>query len=304
MRVVDIHHNLWPVLYGIKTFLKSPAVFGKEMLDDLKKDCSAKQGGLVWVAGLPKSGTTMIEEILDFSGYVQGNKSILRKFAPYPLDHIHGVSHGHFKFFPKNKKTFVKTHTHFDQKYMEIASVYNPKIIVSIRDIRDMMVSRYFHIMSQQSHWQHESLVCLSAMEGFKLSCVDRMNIESMRPIDYYHYWISEWLLMAEKADVLLVRYEDYLVNPHAYLDKIISYVESDIDSLEVESKLESIRRRVVKYEQLEDRRSMAGRTFSTYRKGGVSWKDFLDSKTLNWFVNELVTDDVLFKNRADVFDK
>ena len=304
MRVTNIHQNLWPVLYGIKTLLRSPGVFGKEILEDLKKDIGAEKGGLVWVAGLPKSGTTMIEEILDFSGYVQGNKSMLRRFAPYPLDHIHGISHGHFKFFPKNKKTFIKTHTHFDQRYVEIALTYNPKIIVSIRDIRDMMISRYFHIISQKSHWQHKAVIDLPALEGFRLSCVERMNVEAMRPIDYYHYWISKWLVMAAKTDALIVWYEDYLANPHSYLNKIIRYVGSNRNSHDIESRLDSVRRRAVKYEQLEDRRSMAGRTFSTYRKGGISWKDFLDSQTLDWFVNELVTDDVLFERNSDFFDE
>ena len=93
----------------------------------------------------------------------------------------------------------------FDQKYMEIARAYNPKIIISIRDIRDMMISRYFHIISQKCHWQHKSLIDLPALEGFRLSCVERMNIESMRPIDYYHYWISGWLPAAKKNHALIV---------------------------------------------------------------------------------------------------
>ncbi|XDZ70372.1 sulfotransferase domain-containing protein [Alphaproteobacteria bacterium LSUCC0744] len=296
MRITEINHNLWPVLYGIKTLLRSPSVASKEIFEDLKKDGATKKGELVWVAGLPKSGTTMIEEILDFSGYVQGNKSVLRKFAPYPLDHDHGISHGHFKFFPKNKKTFIKTHSHFDQKYMEIAKVYNPKIIISIRDIRDMMISRYFHIISQESHWQHKSLIDLPELEGFKLSCVERMNIETMRPIDYYHYWISEWSLMAARYDALIVWYEDYLANSHSYLNKIIRHIGSNKNSQDIESKLDSVRIRAAKYQRLEDRRSMPGRTSSTFRHGGTSWRNFLDSQTLDWFMNELKTEVVLYE--------
>ena len=242
MKLIEINQDLWPILYGIRTFLKSPRIFSNEFLEDLKKDFFADEGGLIWVAGLPKSGTTMIEEILNFSGYVQGNKSALRRFGPYPLDHSHGISHGHFKFFPKNKKTFIKTHTHFDQKYMEIARAYNPKIIISIRDIRDMMISRYFHIISQKCHWQHKSLIDLPALEGFRLSCVERMNIESMRPIDYYHYWISGWLPAAKKNHALIVWYEDYLANPYSYLDQILRHVGSNRNNHEVESRLDSVR--------------------------------------------------------------
>ena len=54
MKLIEINQDLWPILYGIRTFLKSPRIFSNEFLEDLKKDF-ADEGGLIWVAGLPKS---------------------------------------------------------------------------------------------------------------------------------------------------------------------------------------------------------------------------------------------------------
>ena len=36
--------------------------------------------------------------------------------------------------------SFLKTHTHFDLKYIKIAETYDAKIIVSLRDLRDVMI--------------------------------------------------------------------------------------------------------------------------------------------------------------------
>ena len=53
------------------------------MIEDLSKDKNAIEGKIVWVAGLPKSGTTMIEQI-DRSKFVQGNKKFFEKVSKLP----------------------------------------------------------------------------------------------------------------------------------------------------------------------------------------------------------------------------
>ena len=40
-----------------------------------------------------------------------------------------------FFYAYKNKLSYLKTHTHFSQKYFNIAKKYNVKIIVSLRDL-------------------------------------------------------------------------------------------------------------------------------------------------------------------------
>lgn len=285
MRLCEINPYLWPVCYGLNVALQSPTGLLKETLQDFKNDYQANRTSLVWVAGLPKSGTTMIEQILSTCGFVQGNKSVLRRWKPYPLDHVHGICDGHFRFFPHGKKTFLKTHTHFDYKYMKIAEAYDVKILISIRDIRDMMISRYFHIMSDKRHWQHEVIFDLPPLEGFQLSCTEKKDLESLRPIDYYTYWISEWVKKAPEYDALVLQYEDYYLARDDYLNRIMSHIGADYKPSHIEACLQQTRDRAVDLSpDLSQRRKQAGRSVSTYRIGGTSWKEFFDKPTSDWF--------------------
>ena len=121
---------------------------------------------MVWCAGLPKSGTTLIEEILEYYA-VSAKKSLLRLYDDSGLDHAHGISEKLFSSFPKNKITYLKTHSHFSKNYIDIATKHNSKILISMRDIRDAMISRYYHIMNDKNSWQHNSIKNLNFNDGF-----------------------------------------------------------------------------------------------------------------------------------------
>ena len=58
-----------------KSIIFQPATFLSELFEDLKKDIKAKSYSSkyysVWISGLPKSGTTLVEEILKCLPYVK-----------------------------------------------------------------------------------------------------------------------------------------------------------------------------------------------------------------------------------------
>ena len=112
---------------------------------------------MCWVT---KIWNTLIEKFFDNLPYVRANTSMLRFYYHNPIqfdyqknlsEHdYHGITEKNFKYLPKNKLTFFKTHTHFEKKYFHIAERYDAKIIISVRDLRDMMISRYFHIYKRK----------------------------------------------------------------------------------------------------------------------------------------------------------
>ena len=76
------------IKYFISLLKQNPFQLSLEIAKDLKKDFFLKsnlRNNLVWCISLPKSGSTIVEKIFDFLPYVQGNKSVLRK---YNLDTI------------------------------------------------------------------------------------------------------------------------------------------------------------------------------------------------------------------------
>ena len=74
--------------FNLKYFLKNitlnPIECSKETYFDFKKDYHFKNHinpqKKIWICGLPKSGTTLIEQILDFLPYIRIDRSVCRTF--------------------------------------------------------------------------------------------------------------------------------------------------------------------------------------------------------------------------------
>ena len=71
---------------------------------------------------------------------------------------------------PKNKFSFLKLHTHFKPKYINLVEKNKLRISIQIRDIRDMLISRYYHVLDDKYHWQNKLISNLNFDEGFKQS--------------------------------------------------------------------------------------------------------------------------------------
>ena len=143
----------------IKYLLKNPLQLLKNSFSDFKKDKTKKKliYNKIWCIGLPKSGTTLIENILEELPYVEMFTSIFRRWENTNPQYIFdlNVPEKLFKDMPDEKNTYFKTHTRYSELTQNIIKNYDIKIILSLRDLRDMMISRYYHILSDKSHWQH-----------------------------------------------------------------------------------------------------------------------------------------------------
>ena len=215
---------LHPIKYYLRTFVSSPIQANKDLFFDLKKDFQASKVSnkkkIIWINGIPKSGTSLISSILDLLGYVEGNRSLLRNFDPTKIKHPHEICDGHFKYFPKNKFTYVKTHSHHKARFINIAKKYNATNIVTLRDIRPMMLSRYWHIMSDEKHWQHNIIKNLNFEKGLKKSLIYGYSYKNLTPIEYYQSWIIDWIKNKNDANLILW-FEDYKLNPLDYIANI-----------------------------------------------------------------------------------
>ena len=244
---------------------------------------------MVWCAGLPKSGTTLIEEIFDELPYARLDFSPLRIFIKGKLDHRHAISEEMFRNVPKNKYTFLKTHTHYDKKYENIGKKFNAKIIISLRDIRDMMISRYYHILADKKHWQNSAISNLSTIEGFKKSLVIKNNSLEEKPIEYYYNWIKEWINISKNRNYLILWFEDYTSDPIIYINKILQYLQiRDFTGIEIEKKLKN-NLRTKQGKTLKENISKYGKMKSTMRKGFPGeWKSFFDEDISSFFNESL----------------
>ena len=282
--------------FWIKSFIKNPKEFFVNFILDFKKDLKAKKNfssaHLVWCGGLPKSGTTLIEEIFDELPYVRLNHSPLRIFDVGNIDHEHGITENMFSNLPKKKYSFLKTHTHYKIHYEKILNKYNAKIIISLRDLRDMLISRYFHIMSDNKHWQYSILKNLSFEEGFIKSLTDKQKETEQKPIEYYYYWINNWIRISKDKKYLVLWYDDYIKDPVKYIQNILDYTEfKNLSAEKIEMKIRSnlekkepdFKKNIKKY----------GKSKSTFRKGIVGeWKE-LFTKEIEFRFNQLLPEPI-----------
>ena len=270
-----------------KSFLVRPIKTINWIKEDIRKDLSFKKFNSpyhkVWCAGLPKSGTTLIEKIIDILPYVKLNNSFLRVYHQGELDHGHGISDYMFQNIKNDKYTFLKTHTHYEKKYEDIAHRHNLKIIISMRDLRDMLISRYFHILSDKDHWLHKSIKDLDFTDGFINSIKAKSDKDSPNALNYYYYWILNWSKVAKTTKLLTLWYEDYKKDPNDYINKILKYlVFKEFSSQEIEKKLIKGRK---KNTSLSNSLKKYGRSRDTFRKGEVGeWKKYFNQKITDYF--------------------
>ena len=259
--------------------------------EDLKKDLDSKNYKspykLVWCAGLPKSGSTLVEKIFDHLPYVRLNSSFNRIYFDKNLDQDHGISELIFSNIPKEKYNFLKTHTHYEDKYEKIALRHNSRIIISLRDIRDMLISRYYHILSFKNHWLHQDLKNLNFTEGFILSFTAKENKSSPSVLKYYYDWINDWIKIGKQKNYLVLWYEQYNLDPIKYIKDILQYV--DFSNFSADKIYNKIIFENNKKMTLTMSLAKYGRDKTTFRKGEVGeWQKLFNEEITESFNKNL----------------
>lgn len=281
------------IKYLIGLFLQNPKLVYMEFLEDYKKDKQAfilkKKHNLVWICSLPKSGSTLVEEILNFYPYVKLDRSLKRFYFKGNLSHAHDISYDMFASAPNDKLSFIKTHTHFNDTVIDIYNKFEPKIIFTFRDLRDVLISRYYHILADSTHRHHKIISKMPQKEGFICSFENNELNKDYPVIDYYYNWIKNWKTKKDSINHLELWYEDYVTNPDYFLNKIVNFIGENPDELGLLKdfiKKEEIRKKQTSLQNLIKDKS---KKVSTFRSGKINnWKSFFDNEITKKFNDNL----------------
>lgn len=193
-----------PTLRQVKQIVTDPRM-AKKVGHYLMNDINAIFGRYhyphrtIFIAGLPKSGTTWLSTMLTkVPGY-----NLRRIHDPQGVTVDHDICESVFTSLPDYGYSLVKLHTHYSPENYAVITRHVPKFIVMYRDLRDMCVSRYFHVKAEQEHRHHDMYVNGSPEEGMAHS------IEVTR--EYYFQWMAGWWqqIAREPQKIVPVRYED-----------------------------------------------------------------------------------------------
>tara|TARA_B100001093_G_scaffold92843_1_gene84999 strand:- start:5775 stop:6668 length:894 start_codon:yes stop_codon:yes gene_type:complete len=288
------------IKYFLKNMVRNPIEGYKEFIEDIQKDNRYRDfkndNKKLWICGLPKSGTTLIEQILDFLPYLRIDRSLLRNFPDKDKLSINNFSN-YTKCFSNENFSYVKTHLEFDKKLVDHLESDNFLIVVSFRDIRDAMISRYYHILNDKNHWQHELVKNENFETGFIYSLKKKYskhqnNNLSEEPLVYYYNWILNWKKI-DNSKILKLWFEDYKDEPLNYIKKILNftnfnnYNEKNIyDLIKIKNKKDSST-------ALNKKLNRINKNISTFRSGKTGeWKELFTKKINHEFL-KIIPDDL-----------
>ena len=209
----------------IKRLLRNPCSF-KGIFAHVANDILALLGyykydyPVIFIAGLPKAGTTWVQtQLARVPGY-----NLRRIHDPQGIALQHNVTDSIFAALPKRRCTVLKLHTRYSPANFEIIQRHVPKFLVLIRDLRDVCVSRYFHVRARKEHRHHE-LYNRATQEAGLTHCIGVIG-------DEYVDWVRDWVRVAGEnpGRILLITYEELNLLPTITFWTILKFFHLSAD--------------------------------------------------------------------------
>lgn len=232
----------------------------------------------LYIAGLPKSGTTWLEMML--GSYPGFSEIMLPEAVAY--EQKHGESHTYdlpsdtFERF-SNALVVLKLHAHGSQHNFNLLQKNNIKYLVIYRDLRDVAVSYIFYVQRTAYHPEHSLYK--------KLPIKDALLHFGKTLLPQYVQWVNSWQQYKDSPLSMIVRYEELLDKPFESLTVITKHYGISTTEQEIKSIIDKN-----SFEQLSGgRKQGTDDNKSFFRKGGSGdWKNYFDDEIACIFNKEL----------------
>lgn len=268
-----------PTLKHVKEFITNPAM-AKQVGQYLVNDINAIFGRYpypyrtIFIAGLPKSGTTWLSSMLTkVPGY-----NLRRIHDPRGITVDHDICDSVFAALPDYGYSIVKLHTHYSPENYKVITKHVPKFVVMHRDLRDMCVSRYFHVKAEKEHRHHEMYNACDLDDGMAHA------IEVVR--EYYLDWVKDWHEQIKKhPDVILpVAYKDLNTETAETLRRVSDFFELSLDPDLIESLVQTKIKKQTDLKETFDKK-LPRLVRSTARKGRIGeWRKYFNDRNKQTF--------------------
>lgn len=239
---------------------KEELAFSRLVAEYSKKEGTHNPLQKVLVNGSPKTGTTwMLKLISSIPGYREvGNFD--GEIQRYNSVQAGEVVHGHDWYTPELAELLLKNQI---------------RVVLLMRDPRDQLISRVFHIRRVENHPWHDRLAEASLDEAILLCIEGRDGLPGTRTMIEL---TQSWLLGG--FDMVVVRYEDLLHSPQDQFQRVLDYLQVKLP--------DQLKEAIIARNQFE--RLSGGRKFwkearkqgqedphSHFRKGIIGdWKNYL----------------------------
>ena len=240
----------------------------------------------ILIIAVPKSGSSLLEQYVSkIPGFLSMNKSLLRNLhGKNLLKNSHDINDEMLNSFPLNKYSLLKLHCHFSQKLENF--IKNNKIILLLRDPRDMLISRYYHLMEDTNHAIHKKIKNLNFNDGFLTSIQTISEEDGISGLKYYKLWYLNWITFYKKnkTNILLIKYENLIKDPKKIIEQINRFYELNLSKSKIQK---IVNTKLLKNKTLKSNLKNSLFLNNTYRKGSEGdWKT-LSKKNMKLLCNE-----------------
>jgi hypothetical protein len=184
---------------------------------------------VIFLAGMPMSGTTWVKTLL---GQIPGFYTRKMK-TPYEINYRQDISEETFSNLPQHGCTLYKTHMNPKPENLKILSENNiEKAIITYRDLRDIVVSRYYRLLDAPKPEDAPNKVDYIAL-GKEKALDD--SIEAVGKS--YVSWIKNWKTLAEEhpEKYLLIKYEDIKKDTKKIFRQILDFYEFKLEDSQID---------------------------------------------------------------------
>lgn len=217
---------------------------------------------VLFIAGLPKSGTTWLENMLSsFQGF--GNL-LIPDVAKFELatggSHNYDLPRDMFSRF-KNMLVVTKMHVPGSEHNVEVLRKAGVKYVIMYRDLRDVAVSHYYYVKQTPWHPVYPFYRKFNLEQALKYFADNALND--------FAGWIRLWDKNRDIRMSIVITYEQLLTDTFAAVTKVAKHFELDSSSATIS--------KIVKANTFE--KLSGGR-----RRGKTNSKSFFRSGTSgNW---------------------
>jgi len=169
---------------------------------------------ILFIAGLPKSGSTWIERMV--SSYAGFHEYLLPAVAKYELatggSHDFELPRGMFDNL-KNMLVLTKMHIHGSPNNVDVLRGAGINYVVLHRDLRDVAVSYHFYVQNTPWHPEYRHHHKATTQQG--------ISIFGKRMLPAYVKWVQTWRKNADPEHSIQIRYEEMLIDPTVGMTRI-----------------------------------------------------------------------------------
>ena len=222
---------------------------------------------------MPMSSTTRVKNMC---GLIPGYYT---RYMPMPheIEILGDISNSAFIFSPSWSYNLFKTHLNPKEKNISILKNNNvKKIIVVYRDLRDVVVARYYRLLKFPKKKNEPDYLPIERQYS---------NISKSEGIDHciehvaklFVSWIFNWIELSkkEKDFVLFCKFEDLVKNPKEEFKKILNFYEIKLSEKKIQMIIDQTKGKKNMVTNMNEAKFLPAAFSSNFRSGKIGgWKE------------------------------